>query len=93
MAQAFLEHDEAAHAAVAVVEGVDLLEAHMEFQDLVALDLRTGLVVLDEPGQTGMDLTALDHGAVLVFGDRGAVLAGAHPLAVGIRGSGHQGLM
>lgn len=76
MAQAFLEHDEAANAAVAVVEGVDLLEAHMEFQDLVALDLRTGLIIFDEPVQTGMDLAALDHGAIPVLGDRGAELTG-----------------
>lgn len=33
-AQALLEHDEASHAAIAILEGVYLLETNMEVEDI-----------------------------------------------------------
>ena len=47
MAQAFFDHDQSAKTAVAVLKGVDLLEADMEIQDILKRHDVLGLVFLD----------------------------------------------
>ena len=44
VSQAFLEQDESAHAAIAVLEGEDLLEPDMEIQDMISLNFSLVLV-------------------------------------------------
>ena len=56
MAQAFLKEDQSAHAAVAVFKGEDFLEADVEVQNVVALDLGLLFVGSDQLCHTGMDL-------------------------------------
>ena len=77
VAQAFLEHKQSAHAAVAVLEGEDLLEADMEVQNMVALDLGLLLVGCDQVCQTGMDFVRVQELSIPWTGCNGTVLAGA----------------
>ena len=59
VAQAFLKQDQSAHAAIAVFKGKDFLEADVEVQNVVALDLGLFLVGCDQFCQTGMDFVRL----------------------------------
>ena len=52
VAQAFLKEDQSAHAAVAVLEGEDLLKADVEVQNLIALDFGLLFVGGDQLCQT-----------------------------------------
>ena len=55
MAQALLEHDQSAHAAVTILEGEDLLEPYMEVQNLISFDFGLVLIVPNQFRQTGID--------------------------------------
>ena len=93
MAQTLLKHNQSAHAAVAVLEGVDLLKPHMEVQDLIPLNLSLVLVVPDQLCQTGIDPAHRQQLPIPGSGGRRPVLAGADLLAVGIHRTGHQDLV
>ena len=54
MAQAFLEHKQPADASVAVCEGADAFEAHMEVQDLCQLHPVQTLVLRDQGVHLGV---------------------------------------
>ena len=64
VAQTFLEHKQSAYTAVAVLEGEDLLEADLEVQNVVALDLGLLFVCGDQLCQTGMDIIRVQELAV-----------------------------
>ena len=44
ISEAFLEHDEATNAAIAILEGMNLLEAHMEIKKIFKRFLFDGVV-------------------------------------------------
>lgn len=46
--EAFLEHQQASDAAIAVFKGVDALELHMEVKDFVEADLIMGFILLEQ---------------------------------------------
>ena len=77
VAQAFLEHQQSAHATVAVLEGEDLLEADVEVQDVIALDLGLLFIGSDQLCQTGMDFVRVQELSIPWTGCNGTVLAGA----------------
>ena len=54
MAQAFLEHEQPADASVAVCEGPDAFQAHMEVQNLCQLHLVKALVFRDQGVHLGV---------------------------------------
>ena len=64
VAQAFLEHQQSAYTAIAVLEGEDLLKADMEVQNVIALDLGLLFVGGDQFCQTGMDFVRVQELAV-----------------------------
>ena len=64
VAQAFLEHNQSADAAISILEGEDLLEADMEVQNVVALDLGLLFVAGNQFCQSGMDLIRVQELAV-----------------------------
>ena len=91
--QAFLEHKQSAHATVAVLEGKDLLEADVEVQNVIALDLGLFLVGSDQFCQTGMDLVRVQELAIPGTGCDRSVLTGAHLLPILVNSAGHQDLV
>ena len=93
VAQAFLEHNQSAHAAIAVLEGKDFLEADVEVQNVVALNLGLLFVDSDQLCQTGMDLTSRQQLAVPGPGVWRPVLAGTHLLLILIHRPGHQNMV
>ena len=48
--ETFLEHEQAANTTVAVFEGADAFELHMEIQNLVKADIFLRLVLFDQGG-------------------------------------------
>ena len=93
VAQAFFEHDQSAHATVAVLEGEDLLETDVEVQNVVALDFGLFLVACDQLCQTGMDLIRVQELAIPGTGRNRPVLPGAHLPPILVHRSGHQDLV
>ncbi len=91
--EAFLEHDEAPDASIAILEGVDALECHMERHDVLQCMLRFGVVTSEQ----AVDLCG--H----LFGKRrassryliGQLLVVAHiePILRGIGGAGFEHAM
>lgn len=93
MTQAFLEHKQSANPSVAVLKGEYLLEADMEVQNVVTLDLGLFFVGSDQFCQTGMDLVRVQELTVSGTGCDGAVLARTHLFFVLVHGAGHQEMM
>ena len=56
VAQAFLKRNESTNTTVSVFKGEDLLEADVEVQNVITLDLGLLFVAGDQLCQTGMDL-------------------------------------
>ena len=57
--EALFEHDEPAHAAVAVLEGVNALEGHVEAQDVGKRVLFAGIVLLQKGAYLPVDVFGL----------------------------------
>ena len=93
MAQALLEHDQSANAAVLVLKGEDLLEAYMKVQDLIPFDFGLVLIVPDQFRQTGIDSAYRQQLPISGTGSHSPVLTRADLLTVGIHRAGHQDLM
>ena len=77
VAQAFLEHKQSANATVPVLEGEYFLEADVEVQDVIALDLGLLFIGSDQLCQTGMDFVRVQELSIPWTGCNGTVLAGA----------------
>ena len=77
VAQAFLEHKQSANATVPVLEGEYFLEADVEVQDVIALDLGLLFIGNDQLCQTGMDFVRVQELSIPWTGCNGTVLAGA----------------
>ena len=93
VAQALLEHQESPYPSVAVLKGEDLLEADVEVQNVVALDLGLLFVGGDQLCQTGMDLVRVQELSIPGTGCDRPVLTGAHLLFVLVHRAGHQKVM
>ena len=93
VAQAFLKQNESTNTAIAVLEGEDLLDADVELQDVIALDLGLLFVGSDQFCQTGMDFVRVQELAITGAGCDRPVLSGTHLLFVLVHGAGHQEMM
>jgi len=91
--QAFLEQDQSTNTTIAVLEGEYLLEADVEVQNVIALDLGLLLVAGDQFCQTGMDLVRVQELAVPGPRCNRPVLAGAHLLLILVHRTGHQDMV
>ena len=93
VAQAFLKEDQSANTAIAVFKGEDFLEADVEVQNVIALDLGLLLVAGDQFCQTGMDLARVQELAIPGTRCDCPVLTGAYLLPILVHCAGHQDLM
>ena len=93
VAQALFEHQQSANPSVAVLKGEDLLEADMEVQNVVALDVGLLFVTGDQFCQTGMDLVRVQELAIPGPGCDCPVLTGTHLLPILVYCAGHQDLI
>ena len=93
VAQTFFEHNQSAHTTVTVLEGEDFLEADVEVQNVIALNLGLLFVGGNQFCQTGMDFVWVQELAIPGPGCNRPVLTGANLITVGVHGASHQNLM
>lgn len=93
VAQAFLEQDQSTNTAIAVLEGEYLLEADVEVQNVVALDLRLLFVAGNQLCQTGMNFVRVQELAIPGTGCDRPVLAGSNLLPILVHSAGHQNMV
>lgn len=93
VAQAFLEHKQSAHATVTVLEGEDFLEADVEVQNVIALDVGLLFVTGDQFCQTGMDLVRVQELTIPRTGCDRPVLSGTHQLLILVHRTSHQNMV
>ena len=77
MAEALLEHQQAADATVAVLKGADALELHVEIQNVLQRNGLLGLVLLTHGGESSTHLIWRDIHSRFKRGIGGAVGAGS----------------